>query len=43
VAETASETGVEANHVLQASAELSRQSENLGAEVDRFIARIRKG
>jgi methyl-accepting chemotaxis protein len=41
VAETASETGVGASHVLQASAELSKQSENLGNEVDRFIASIR--
>jgi len=41
VAETANETGVGASHVLQASAELSKQAEKLGSEVDRFIASIR--
>jgi methyl-accepting chemotaxis protein len=41
VTEAAGETGTGAGHVLDASTELSRQSESLGNEIDQFIARVR--
>jgi methyl-accepting chemotaxis protein len=37
----ATNTGVSANQVLTAAGELSRQSEVLGDEVERFLANIR--
>ena len=41
VAEAAEETGAAAAQVLASAGELSRQSEHLGAEVDRFLATVR--
>ncbi|MGU3540017.1 methyl-accepting chemotaxis protein [Methylobacterium sp. A54F] len=41
VAGAAEETGAAANQVLGAASELSRQSEHLSAEVDRFLASVR--
>ncbi|WP_449410646.1 methyl-accepting chemotaxis protein [Methylobacterium komagatae] len=41
VAGAAEETGVAANHVLGAASELSRQSEQLAVEVERFLANVR--
>jgi methyl-accepting chemotaxis protein len=41
VAQASEETGAAADQVLSAASELSRQSEQLGAEVDRFLATIR--
>ncbi|MCF4129491.1 methyl-accepting chemotaxis protein [Methylobacterium sp. SyP6R] len=41
VAGAAEETGAAASQVLTAATELSRQSEQLGAEVDRFLATVR--
>ena len=41
VAGAAEETGAAASQVLGSASELSRQSEHLGAEVDRFLATIR--
>jgi len=41
VMQAAGETGAGASHVLDASTELSRQSETLSGEVEQFIARIR--
>jgi methyl-accepting chemotaxis protein len=41
VAGAAEETGAAANQVLGAASELSRQSEHLNAEVDRFLATVR--
>ncbi|SFU95572.1 methyl-accepting chemotaxis protein [Methylobacterium sp. 174MFSha1.1] len=41
VAQASEETGAAAGQVLSAASELSRQSEQLGAEVDRFLATIR--
>ena len=40
---SASDTGSEARGVLSATNELSVQSHNLRAEVDRFLARVRAG
>ncbi len=40
---SAAATGSEARNVLQATDELSRQSDTLRAEVDRFLARVRAG
>ncbi len=41
VAQASEETGVAASQVLSAASELSRQSEHLGAEVERFLATVR--
>ncbi|WP_457105569.1 methyl-accepting chemotaxis protein [Methylobacterium sp. P5_C11] len=41
VAQASEETGAAANQVLSAASELSRQSEHLGAEVERFLATVR--
>ncbi|MCJ2136594.1 methyl-accepting chemotaxis protein, partial [Methylobacterium sp. J-026] len=41
VAGAAEETGRAAGQVLGAASELSRQSEHLTAEIDRFLANIR--
>ncbi|SFG79136.1 methyl-accepting chemotaxis protein [Methylobacterium gossipiicola] len=41
VAQASEETGVAATQVLSAASELSRQSEQLGAEVGRFLATVR--
>jgi methyl-accepting chemotaxis protein len=41
VAGAAEETGAAATQVLGAASELSRQSEHLGSEVDRFLATVR--
>lgn len=41
VAQAAEETGAAASQVLGAASELSRQSEHLGAEVNRFLATVR--
>ncbi|MBE7197249.1 MAG: PAS domain-containing methyl-accepting chemotaxis protein [Parafilimonas terrae] len=41
VAQAAEETGVAATQVLTAASDLSRQSEHLGGEVERFLAKIR--
>jgi methyl-accepting chemotaxis protein len=41
VAQASEETGAAAGQVLSAASELSRQSEHLGAEVDRFLATVR--
>ncbi|TXN74803.1 chemotaxis protein, partial [Methylobacterium sp. WL8] len=41
VAGAAEETGAAASQVLGAASELSRQSEHLAAEVDRFLATVR--
>jgi methyl-accepting chemotaxis protein len=41
VADAAEETGAAADHVLTAAGALSRQSERLTAEVDRFLTTIR--
>ncbi|WP_431860778.1 protoglobin domain-containing protein [Azospirillum sp.] len=40
---SAADTGSEARNVLQATDELSRQSDTLRSEVDRFLARVRAG
>ncbi|HYH39418.1 MAG TPA: chemotaxis protein, partial [Azospirillum sp.] len=40
---SAADTGSEARNVLQATDELSRQSDTLRTEVDRFLARVRAG
>ncbi|CAO4155021.1 methyl-accepting chemotaxis protein [Methylorubrum extorquens] len=41
VAQASEETGIAASQVLTSSAELSRQSEHLSAEVQRFLATVR--
>ncbi len=41
VAQASEETGAAASQVLAAASELSRQSEHLGAEVQRFLATVR--
>ncbi|KAA0121853.1 HAMP domain-containing protein [Methylobacterium sp. P1-11] len=41
VAQASEETGAAASQVLSAASELSRQSEHLGAEVNRFLATVR--
>lgn len=41
VAQASEETGAAASQVLSAASELSRQSEHLGAEVERFLATVR--
>ncbi|TXM67828.1 methyl-accepting chemotaxis protein [Methylobacterium sp. WL120] len=41
VAQASEETGAAANEVLSAASELSRQSEHLGSEVDRFLRTVR--
>ncbi len=41
VAQASEETGAAATQVLSAASELSRQSEQLGAEVARFLATVR--
>ena len=41
VANTADMTGAAANHVLDSSASLTRQSEYLSAEVTRFLGTVR--
>ncbi|MCF4128291.1 methyl-accepting chemotaxis protein [Methylobacterium sp. SyP6R] len=41
VAGVAEQSGISASQVLAASSELSRQSEHLGAEVNRFLATVR--
>ncbi|MGU3388727.1 methyl-accepting chemotaxis protein [Methylobacterium sp. D53M] len=41
VAQASEETGAAAGQVLSAASELSRQSEHLGAEVNRFLATVR--
>ncbi|OHV17150.1 methyl-accepting chemotaxis protein [Methylorubrum extorquens] len=41
VAQASEETGIAASRVLTSSAELSRQSEHLSAEVQRFLATVR--
>ena len=41
VAGAAEETGAAASQVLGAASELSRQSEHLSTEVDRFLATVR--
>ena len=43
VQRAAAETGTSATHVLSASSELSRESERLSTEVDRFIRQVRAG
>ncbi|NYZ16184.1 HAMP domain-containing protein [Azospirillum sp. RWY-5-1] len=43
VQRAASETGTSATHVLSASSELSRESERLSGEVERFIRQVRAG
>ena len=39
----AEDTGAAASQVLASASELSRQSEHLGAEVNRFLATVRAG
>jgi methyl-accepting chemotaxis protein len=41
VASAAEETGAAASQVLASATELSRQSEHLGAEVNRFLGTVR--
>ena len=41
VADAAAGTGAAAGQVLGAASELSRQSEHLGAEIQRFLATVR--
>ena len=40
---SAADTGIEARNVLSATGELTRQSDTLRQEVDRFLARVRAG
>ncbi|WP_375409234.1 hypothetical protein [uncultured Methylobacterium sp.] len=43
VAGAAEDTGAAASQVRASASELSRQSEHLGAEVNRFLATVRAG